>query len=332
MLVHNQEMIQNFSGKINQNNMLDLNQEYTILYRKVIENYTFFVPYELLQHKEIQDVLSYMGIKLNEEFIEKYVDKMLYTDINTDVHELKSFQSIVDFNMDKHFNLQQNCCRLANLKDTIGNTSFNYVLDKYVEQVVILNLACDKLIEFYHMFYEQPIDPTFLFKQQKVLLQGHLNDIETIIGENGNATNPEEISRKLAKSFFALHGVTEDMEEIDEKDSNKDKKNIEKATTVHTFKDVIKHEKKEAIELIVKNQFSDYRGVSLRYLIEFFVEYGLLIIQYKEQQKIYNSLKLLLGDNIGSYNGIFNIPNFSTSNVKYKNSKNGFKIIFEDFI
>lgn len=100
------------------------------------------------------------------------------------------------------------------------------------------------------------------------------------------------------------------------------------------FSDFIIHENKIEIEQIIKTHYSNLKGVSLRYLIEFLREEGLLLVNHGDATKLHNSIKILFeGKDIGAYQSVFDKKVFSTiKNSDYINSKISFTKIFRDFL
>lgn len=99
------------------------------------------------------------------------------------------------------------------------------------------------------------------------------------------------------------------------------------------FIDFIRHENKIEIERIIKTHYSDLKGVSLRYLIEFLKEEGVLVLNHGDATKFYNSIKILFeGKNIGAYTSIFDSKVFSSTDKKYTTAKISFAKMFKDIL
>jgi hypothetical protein len=99
------------------------------------------------------------------------------------------------------------------------------------------------------------------------------------------------------------------------------------------FIDLIRHTNKLEIELIIKTHYSDLRGVSLRYLIEFLIDKQILLINHGDKTKIYKSLKTLFNnEDIGSPSSIFDLKIDREKDHKYLNAKNNFLNKFEKII
>jgi hypothetical protein len=113
----------------------------------------------------------------------------------------------------------------------------------------------------------------------------------------------------------------------------RDLKKVDKKSTeeVKPFRDFIRHKKKEEIEKLVKEHFSDYRGVALRYLVEFLKDRFSLIINNHEKSKFHKSLKTLFDNKeIGTYNGIFSFQFDKIKDVKYDNFEKSFEKFFKE--
>jgi hypothetical protein len=303
--------------------MLQPEEEYQNLYLNLIENFAFFIPNKILDNKDVCDFINSLGITLNEEFFEKYLDKMLYVDSTGEVYNLKSTQLIVDFNVDKNINLHQNCFHLAHLKDTIGNATFIYIFNKYVESVIGLNFCCDLLIELYYDCYTEGLDPTFLFRQQKFILQTHLNDIEKINENPALLINKHKITNNLLKCFTSLPGVANDIEKAE----NTDIKSSTDIKIITLFRDFIIHPKNVDIEKLVKENLSHLKGVNLRYLIEYFIKQNIIIITDKIE--LHKSFTVLFeGKNISVPNSIFGKKVFNEENANYWNAVKVFNELF----
>lgn len=328
--------------------MQEIEEIYIDLIRKVYEKFTFFIPMAVAEDENMIGILHYMNLKLDDAFYDKYVDVLLFSDDMMEVHEFVSYKEFMEFNSTKMLNLSNNCAELAILKDTLGKTSFRYIFEKYTEQLVVLNYACDSLVHFFYEHYpESQVDITFLFRQQKLLLQTHINDLEKVILSKGKRIDEKTIIERLVEMFLSLPNVkrTFSNENSMEKKQNDEiiDNNIEESISENTKKenetkiikplrDYLKHNNKVEIEKLIKEHYSSYKGVSLRYLIQYLEDKSIIIINYGDQTKLYNSFKAMLGENIGAYNSIFNIPNFSKFDKKYISKIDSFNTTFKGLI
>ena len=93
------------------------------------------------------------------------------------------------------------------------------------------------------------------------------------------------------------------------------------------------HENRNEIEKRIKDHFSDLSGKNLRFLIEYLIEEKVLLLNYGDKTKIYNSISLLFGGkNIGAYTTIFDAKVFTSSDQNYLNNKSLFKKTFKDTV
>nr|WP_315161122.1 hypothetical protein [uncultured Flavobacterium sp.] len=96
------------------------------------------------------------------------------------------------------------------------------------------------------------------------------------------------------------------------------------------FINFLRHENKIEIEQIIKTHYSDLKGVSLRYLIEFLIDKQILLLNYGDKTKIHKSLKTLFNDkDIGTTSSIFDLKIDREKDHKYLNAKNNFLNKFE---
>jgi hypothetical protein len=96
------------------------------------------------------------------------------------------------------------------------------------------------------------------------------------------------------------------------------------------FIDLLRHENKIEIEQVIKTHYSDLKGVSLRYLIEFLIDKQILLINHGDKTKIHKSLKTLFNNkDIGTTSSIFDVKIDREKDHKYLNAKNNFLNKFE---
>lgn len=308
--------------------MEDLDKIYEGLAREIIKNYSFFLSYNFLNQESVVNLLRAYNIGFTQKFVDTYVNQLLYLDENLDMQVLESYEVIKNYYFIKSKRLNKNSFKLVYLKDTLGNASFNYIFDKYIEILVYANEFCNFIEEdFYISYPDNKQNPTFLFKEQKAIIQGHLYDIENKIGVKGGKINKEEIiNHAINSSVFKpyLEEYLNVLEPINTKPSENKEDN-----TIKPFRDFIKHEKNVEIEKLVKQHFSDYRGVTLRYLLEYFIEKKVLVINTGDQKKLHESItNLFEGKNIAHPNSIFPKKVFNSFDPNYKDSKKVFDEVF----
>lgn len=307
--------------------MDDLNDIFIDLYNELLKNFTFYIPLQILEDDVTGEIFNLLNIDLTQEFVDAYVNKLLYIDADLKMKEVESFEKLKNSNHKKLFELDAVCFKLIHLKETIGKESYNFLFKMYMEQVTIFSVISNKLIQYFYIYYpNNAVDPTPIFIQQKNIFEKHLSDIEHKINIKGKKITTFDIISNLYKiSVFKPYVVDKDISTAPEIKSEQKK--------VKEFKEFIIHDNKFEIERIVKTHFSDLRGVSLRYLIEFFIEEGVLILKHGDATKLYHSFeKLFDGKNIGAYTSIFDKKVFISTDKNYTNAKKSFKKIFENII
>lgn len=119
--------------------------------------------------------------------------------------------------------------------------------------------------------------------------------------------------------------------------SVEERKNIDQlnnsTNSTPPFVDYIRHGNKIEIEQRIKLHYSNLRGVSLRYLIEFLKEEGVLILNHGDVAKFYCSIKTLFeGKDIAKPTSIFDKKVFSPDDPKYIATKISFAKMFKDIL
>ncbi|MGV9004719.1 hypothetical protein [Flavobacterium sp.] len=305
--------------------MEDLNSILQNLIDEIVKNFSFFIPYDALAHENTQRILNFYNLKVTDEIIDNYIDKLLYFDEDLKIKVLESYDIVVGYNALKASKLDNNCFQLVHLKDTKGKATFKLIFTKYIEQVVIYSTLCDMLIgAFYESYSDTTKNPTFLFEQQKKILQKHLNDIESNIGVKGGNINEDEIIGKLINSSVAKPYIKEQSDTPVNFVNNEAKSDAKKPVVIKPFREFIVHKNNIEIEEIIKKHFSDHKGISLRYLIEYLKERRVLLLIHGDQTKIHSSFKALFEtEDIGALSSIFGVKVFN-ADINYLKSKDVF--------
>lgn len=300
--------------------MNDLHKKYQELNLELLKNFVFYIPFELIDNQIFYQTIDTLNLQVTQKMVEKYVDMFLIFDDNLNIKEVESYETLIAANGEKIIKLSNNSFELAQLKDTLGTASFNFIFDKYLEQLNTYSEITEMLVENYDILYPNTIKvPKNMIILQQNILKTHLEEIEKKVGIIAEKLSSTELITNIVKN--------EPFNQFIEKKSNK---NIVK---IKPFIDFIKHDNKVEIEKIIKTHYSDFRGVSLRYLIEFLKEEGLLIINYGDAMKLHTSFtELFDGKNIGAYSTIFDNKVFSSKDVKYINAKATFAKTFKNVL
>jgi hypothetical protein len=137
------------------------------------------------------------------------------------------------------------------------------------------------------------------------------------------------------EDYYFTNKIKDDVNinKLEFKTKKSDFKPINPQNNPTPFIDLIRHKNKLEIERIIKTHYSDLRGVSLRYLIEFLKEEGVLLLNHGDVTKLYRSLQILFaGKNIGASTSIFDAKVFSSTDVRYIDSKILFTKNFKDVL
>ena len=169
----------------------------------VAHRFPFFVPKELINEIKTIDILKTRQIKVNADFKEKFLDKMLIVNSDLSINHLTSARTVTEYNIARARNLERNCFRLVELKDTLNPSSYQFILQRYIQFVVTFDWVCSVLIDIYKD--NKPVlsfNPTSTFDQQRIILQNHLNDLQNVVSIDGSTVNFEEVIDNLVNHFI----------------------------------------------------------------------------------------------------------------------------------
>lgn len=274
----------------------------------IIKRFVFYMPNN-----------EYSKMLFDNETLSEMDQKIFYVNSDKKVKEYPNIDPL-DF-YDKEKLLQNNFFKLLELKCQMENDAFILFYKTYLNKLDgFINVAeiirnyiqrdivdCNKTVWTYVNF-------------NFGILSDHRESIISIV-----PIKEEVKSKKENFDLSILEGLP-----IEIKNDFK----LESIKNVNIpFITFIRHENKIEIERIIKVHYSDLRGVSLRYLIEFLKEEGVLFLNHGDAMKLYKSIKILFGEkNVGAYTSIFDNKVFSNSDQKYLNSKLSFKKTFKDIL
>jgi hypothetical protein len=276
----------------------EIEEIYIDLIRKVYEKFTFFISMTVAEDENMIGIFHYMNLKLDDEFYDKYVDILLFCDDKMEVHEFVSYKEFMEFNGTKMLNLSNNCAKLAILKDTLGKTSFRYIFEKYTEQLVVLNYACDRLVHFFYEHYpENPADFTFLFRHQKLILQTHIKELENVILSKGKRIDEKAMMQRLVEMFLSLPAVRSHCSNNNSESSIENNESSNSITEyipadITPLSDLINHEKKIEIALIIVEKYRNRKPKTIGLLMECLKELNLITLLRGESSNFIQALNL----------------------------------------
>lgn len=274
----------------------------------IIKRFVFYMPNN-----------EYSKMLFDNETLSEMDQKIFYVNSDKKVKEYPNIDPL-DF-YDKEKLLQNNFFKLLELKSKMDKDAFILFYNTYLNKLDgFINIAelirnyiqrdiadCNKTVWTYVNF-------------NFGILSDHRESIISIV------PSKEEVKSKSENfDLSILEGLP-----IEIKNDFK----LESIKNVNIpFITFIRHENKIEIERIIKVHYSDLRGVSLRYLIEFLKEEGVLFLNHGDAMKLYKSIKILFGEkNIGAYTSIFDNKVFSITDQKYLNSKSSFIKTFKGIL
>lgn len=274
----------------------------------IIKRFVFYMPNN-----------EYSKMLFDNETLSEMDQKIFYVNSDKKVKEYPNIDPL-DF-YDKEKLLQNNFFKLLELKSQMDKDAFILFYNTYLNKLDgFINIAelvrnyiqrdiadCNKTVWTYVNF-------------NFGILSDHRESIISIV------PSKEEVKSKSENfDLSILEGLP-----IEIKNDFK----LESIKNVNIpFITFIRHENKIEIERIIKVHYSDLRGVSLRYLIEFLKGEGVLFLNHGDAMKLYKSIKILFGEkNIGAYTSIFDNKVFSITDQKYLNSKSSFIKTFKGIL
>lgn len=284
---------------------MNLDQIYDEMNWNIIKRFIFYIPNN-----------EYSKTQFDDKVLSRVDQKIFYLNGDKNVTEYPNI-NFLDF-LNKEKLLQSNLFKLLEVKSQMDKDAFKLFHKTYQDKlrgwIYIANLV-NKYIQ--RDIADCSKDVLTYVNYNLVILNEHLITIMKIVP----ITN--EVESKIEKfDLSILEGLPIEI-----------KSDFKLEHAKKPFIDFIKHEKKIEIERTIKAHYSDLKGVSLRYLIEFLKEEGVLLLNHGDATKLYNSMKILFGEkNIGAYTSIFDNKVFSNSDEKYINTKKSFTKIFKDIL
>lgn len=274
----------------------------------VIKRFVFYMPNN-----------EYSKMLFDDETLIGMDQKIYYVDGNKKVNEYPNID-LLDF-YSKEKLLKNNFFKLLELKSKMDKDAFILFYDTYLNKLEgFVNIA--DLIRNY--IQRDIVDCSKTVWTYVNFNFGILSEHRDLI--KGIVPSAKEVEPKIEKfDVSILEGLP-----IEIKNNFKPEPRKNADIPFITF---IRHENKIEIERIIKDHYSDLRGVKLRYLIEFLKEEGLLLLNHGDATKLYNSIKILFeGKNIGAYTSVFDNKVFSITDQKYINSKISFAKMFKEIL
>jgi len=274
----------------------------------LLKHFIFYIPTNEIT-KKLYD----------SESLSKMDKKIYYLNGDFNIIEYPDTNPLEFLNKPK--SLQSNYFKILELKNEVNNDAFALFYKTYLEQID----AFTEIAELVNKNIQKDIPNC----NEEVL--GYVNYNFFIL--NKHQTSIKEIEPSLIQ--IATQKEKLDLGVLDKLPNQLKNSFVSKIPEIEAipFRDFIRRGNKDEIEKIIKNNFSDLKGVSLRYLIQYLEDEGVLILNHGDNQKLYDSIKELFGGkDIAKYNSIFSIPNFTSNDMKYKKNKIAFEKAFEELL
>ena len=301
--------------------MADLEQTYKDLEKNLLINSVFYIYKSFIVdnnfHTDPAFTFASKIILMSDDFGEISIDNL---DVN------KCAISILK----KATFLQSNTFKLLKLKTELDNAIFNCIAEKYIK--VLSEYTSISLNLLNNFDVEAPNNCSELkmyFIIQNKFFQDHLAEVEKITGIiSKNSIDAK--SFPSIKSFRSFPLGKSGQEKIDSLLNIKETKE-KKAIIVRQFREFIKHDKNVEIERIVKLHLSDLKGKPLRYLIEYFIDKNVLLLQNGIKSELRRSFSQLFdGKDVGVDNSIFPLKIFNPKDQEYLATTKIFDSLFID--
>jgi hypothetical protein len=240
----------------------------------------------------------------------------------------------------KPFFLEENTFKIVQYRTNLHNDDYNLIAEKYVQNIEVLkHLSSELLNNFDNDLPKSKKSLKTMFSIQYDFFSHHLTEVEKITGIKSQRITAEDIVEEFKNNGEFKKPLrrilVEDTIVVTDNQvhlyKNKKVEKESKPKTVKPFRDFIKHPAKIEIEKLVKEHFSDLKGVTLRYLIEYFIKEKILTLD--DIQSLYDSIiDLFDGKNIAHKNSIFGKSVFNNRDQKYLNKIVVFNNIFQNVL
>lgn len=337
--------------------MTDLETKSSELNSAVFKNFIGYIP------KTLINLLNDEPLKACEA-----LDNLIYLD---DKLRFIQYQSEHALAIIAKVELSSNCFKLVEHRRVLDEFSFSYLVKRYFELLKIaMSYSHHFMNVLDELTSEKHLQIKYLIPIQNQSFYLHIIEVEKITGIRaedirrdirslaiqqrhlysvplnliGNLDSTELAKPRLIlgnETIFkaerkALEGLSPNNSDNNfqkENSLNRVNKKIKNAPSVTPLKELICHPKNEEIANIIVKSFSDYSGIQLRFLIEYFIEKGVISIAQGSKAKFYNSYKeLSTNENFARYSTVFENRKFHINSENYKQAKSIFDNFFKDLL
>lgn len=275
--------------------MTDLNKKTNELIIELYKNFIFYLPKQI-----INQLFSEGKIKEVEyELLQPFFDGVSYID-NSDwvINKVKPYdKNVLSL---KSTQLIKNIYTLFEFKENLQLDTFNFIFEKYYEQLNFHKTVATIIVDNYESYCEEKneeIKAIFLLQQE--ITNKHF----------------DELQKYFTKNIFSLKKI----------DTSKFLDNILSSKKTFTpkvkLRNYLLHQNSIEIENIIVELYLNRSGSNFRYLIEAMEEIKLITLEYGKKKLIYEAISNSFNTKIPSYKSIFGYSIEKVNNPDYKNVK-----------
>lgn len=292
-------------------------QLYNELVNEFHKNYIFFIPSKIVP----DDIIN--GPELTK--IKDLLDRVLVIDNTFQIIPIEQLNSYIDI-INKAYYLDKNIFKLLDKKGEISDFQFNFILEKYYEQVEFYY----QTTEFYLSNLSLPIFDNIndtikgLFTIQHNNYKKHLEELNKQFypDKTINSQVENDFSSQIISNLNSI-GV----ELIESPNNNIEESEVDELKTLSHY---IQHKNRKEIETAIVNSFLGARGKKLRCIVEFLVRENLISLDHGQKLAIFNALKNTFKREIGDYTSMWGYEVDKFRDKTYIKIKSKLKVILKD--
>lgn len=307
--------------------MNDTNSKYNDLIAQIHSNFIFYISKSNFTNEEFENL---------PEESKSLLNKIIYFDADDLVPIYDNSLALLNL-MSKPTLLKRNCFKLIDYKEALNESSFNYLAENYFNELtVFVSISNELYLDFEKKSPILDDNVKAMFNLQNINFKNHLEEVQKITGFSTPILNEQNFIHDLkidkTRRWFPFE-IKTNKKDLNILSENSDENiNLSFSENANPLSEFIIHQCKEEIEKVIKQQFSHLRGITLRYLIDFLKEEGILLIPNGKNLKLLNGFKELFeGKDVGKYQSVFQ-SDYTKNDKKYLDAKVIFEKFFKPFL
>lgn len=275
--------------------MLDLNKKTNELIFELYKNFIFYLPKQI-----ITNLFSQGNLKETEyNLLQPFFDGVSYID-NSDwiFNKISPYDKTV-LSL-KSTQLLKNIYALFELKESLQSDTFNFIFEKYFEQLDFHKTIATIIVDNYELHCnEKSEDLKTIFLLQQQTINKHFDEVQKNFTKN-NITPKKIDSSVFLKNILSSNNIVAPKVKL---------------------RNYILHENNIEIENIIVELYSNRSGTNFRFLIEAMEEIKLITLEYGKKKLIHKAMVNSFKTKIPTYKSIFGYTIEKVNNPDYKNVK-----------